>query len=219
MFALTNIIGFLATATAGAMSPIQLITLLRANDRRSVSTTVSPPTVMLVCVCQMCWLIYGAQYNVVWTVVLAIISLCAQIAVLVVCIAVRTIHPRYAVYLASALVTTAAIAILLTKPSLGLVASMLSMANYLPAAYRTWQTMRDARAHGHAATSVYSLPMGIVMVTTNVLWIIYAVLIRDFWVGFPCVVNTAVGTLLCITNVRMARSAPTTARVNYVSRS
>ena len=219
MFALTNIIGFLATATAGAMSPIQLITLLRANDRRSVSTTVSLPTVMLVCVCQMCWLVYGAQYNVVWTVVLATISLCTQVAILIVCIAVRTIHLRYVVYLASTLVVTAAVALLLTKPSLGLIASILSMVNYLPAAYRTWQTMRDARAHGHAATSVYSLPMGIAMVTTNVLWIIYAVLIRDFWVGFPCVVNTAVGALLCIANVRMARSTHTTARINYTSRS
>lgn len=206
MFTLINILGFLATVTAATMSPIQLITLLRSDDRKATSATVAIPTVMMLCVCNTFWLVYGAQYDAIWTAVLAVITIFVQLTILIVCISLGTVRLRYLAYALIAIVATAAVATLMPQALLGLTGSILSMANYMPAAYKTWRGMTEARAQGLTVESVYSLPMSLVMITTNLLWIAYAFAIRDVWVGLPCVVNTTIGAILFVANRRMSRA-------------
>lgn len=218
MFTFGDMLGLLATATTAIVSPLQLLALLRVPtpQRTVLAGSVSMGTVVLLIVCNTCWLVYGLCHGAVWSAVLAVVTLLVQTAIMVIC--VRTGHVRAYVAVAVA-VTACAVAVLAWHAPAGVsgaAGAAMSMANYLPAVYRRLRKVVATRraAPGEigavavdAPQSVYSLPVGVVMMVGNALWIAYAVAIHDLWVGLPCVVNFAVGAVFATSQMLDTRRA------------
>ena len=194
----SNILGLLATATAASISPLQLIALLRADDRRATAASVSITTVLLLCVCNTCWLVYGMLHGAFWSAALAAVTICVQMAVLLLCWRVGIVRSAVVAVVVVTLISVGYIAGYAPADVLGGGAAAMSVANYVPAVVRRLRGVRQ-RAQGE---SVYSAPMGTMMMTTNILWIAYAVTIRDIWVGLPCVVNFIAGTVFVVAGLR-----------------
>lgn len=194
----SNILGLLATATAASISPLQLIALLRADDRRSAATSVSITTVLLLCVCNTCWLVYGVLHGALWSAVLAAVTICVQMGVLLLCWRVGAVRSAVVLAVVVTPISVGYIARYAPADVLGGVAAAMSVVNYVPAAVRRLRGVRR-RVPGE---SVYSVPMGAMMMLTNVLWIAYAVTIRDVWVGLPCAVNFITGTVFVVAGLR-----------------
>lgn len=198
MITASNILGLLATATAASISPLQLIALLRADDRRATAASVSITTVLLLCVCNTCWLVYGMLHGAFWSAALAAVTICVQMAVLLLCWRVGIVRSAVVAVVVVTLISVGYIAGYAPADVLGGGAAAMSVANYVPAVVRRLRGVRQ-RAQGE---SVYSAPMGTMMMTTNILWIAYAVTIRDIWVGLPCVVNFIAGTVFVVAGLR-----------------
>jgi uncharacterized protein with PQ loop repeat len=197
----SNILGLLATMTAAAISPLQLIALLRASDRRAAAKSMSVATVLLLCICNTCWFIYGILHGALWSAVLAAITIIVEMSLLVLCWRVGRVHGSTVLGTVVVLVCVGYIACHVPAEVLGGAAAAMSMANYVPAMVHR---LRDV--HGRTQQrSVYSVPMGLTMMTTNVLWVAYAVTIQDVWVGTPCVVNFIAGVVFVVVGLRQRR--------------
>ena len=194
----SNILGLLATATAASVAPLQLIALLRAYDRRAAAASVSIATVLLLCVCNTAWLVYGMLHGALWSAALAVVTIIVQMVLLLLCWRVGVVHSTVVLAVVVTLIGVGYIARYAPADVLGAVAAAMSVANYVPAAVRRLRGVRR-RTQGE---SVYSVPMGAMMMLTNVLWITYAVTIRDVWVGLPCVVNFIAGTVFVVAGLR-----------------
>lgn len=203
MIMMSNILGLLATATAASISPLQLIALLRAHDRRAAAASVSIVTVLLLCVCNTTWLVYGVLHGAFWSAVLAAVTIIVQMVLLLLCWRWRTVRGVVVVAIVVTLLSVGYIARYAPADVLGGAAAAMSVANYVPAAVRRLRGVR----HHTQSESVYSVPMGAMMMATNVLWIAYAATIRDVWVGLPCVVNFIAGTVFVVAGLRQRNLA------------
>lgn len=203
MITASNILGLLATATAASISPLQLIALIRAHDRREAAASVSIATVLLLCVCNTCWLVYGVLHGAFWSAALAAMTICVQMAVLLLCWRVGAVRSAIVAVVAVTLISVGYIAGYAPADVLGGIAAAMSVANYVPAAVRR---LRGVRRHA-PGESVYSVPMGAMMMLTNVLWIAYAVTIRDIWVGLPCAVNFIAGVVFVVVGLHQGKAA------------
>lgn len=161
----SNILGLLATATAASISPLQLIALVYAEDRRVAAKSVSLTTVVLLCVCNTCWLVYGVLHGAVWSAVLAVVTIAVESALLAVCWRVGRISGMSVIAVYTTLFCVGYIAGYTPAGALGAVAAAMSMVNYVPAMVRR---LRNIRSHTQRQ-SVYSVPMGTMMMVTNVL--------------------------------------------------
>lgn len=198
MITASNILGLLATATAASVAPLQLIALLRAYDRRAAAASVSIATVLLLCVCNTTWSVYGVLHGAFWSAALAVVTICIETALLLACWRVGRVSGVTVLAIYVTLVCVGYIARYAPAGVLGGVAATMSVANYVPAVVRRLRGVRR-RTQGE---SVYSVPMGAMMMLTNVLWIAYAATIRDVWVGLPCVVNFIVGAVFVVAGLR-----------------
>ena len=203
MITMSNILGLLATATAASIAPLQLIALLRAYDRRAAAASVSIVTVLLLCMCNTTWLVYGVLHGAFWSAVLASVTIGVQMALLLLCWHVGAVRGVVVVAIVVTLLSVGYIAGYAPVDVLGGAAAAMSVANYIPAVVRRLRGMRQ-RAQSE---SVYSTPMGAMMMTTNVLWIAYAATIRDVWVGLPCAVNFIAGTVFVVAGLRQRNPA------------
>lgn len=203
MILVSNVLGLLAAATAASIAPLQLITLLRARDRHAAAASVSITTVLLLCVCNTTWLVYGVLYGALWSAVLAVVTICIEIALLIVCWRVGRVSGFTVLAIYVTLACVGYIARYAPAGVLGAVAAAMSMTNYVPAVVRR---LCGVRRHTQGE-SVYSTPMGAMMMTTNVLWIAYAAMIGDIWVGVPCVVNFIAGVVFVAAGLRQRNVA------------
>lgn len=204
MATLINIIGFLAAATAAAVSPLQLIALVRSDDTARSAQTVSLGTLSLICLCNTLWFVYGINHGAIWSAVLAVVAVTVQLSILAICAATKRAPLALTVGLPIAMVAAGFAATYTPAAVLGAIAATMSVANYLPATKRRLDSFRSGEYLREQ--TVYSTPMSITMTTTNVLWITYAVLIRDVWVGLPCVVNLAIGLAFTAMNLHRTRT-------------
>ena len=159
---MSNIFGLLATATAASIAPLQLIALLRARDRRAAAASVSIVTVLLLCMCNTTWLVYGVLHGALWSAVLAAVTICVQMGVLLLCWRVGVVHSAVVLAVVVTLISVGYIARYAPADVLGGIAAAMSVTNYVPAAVRRLRDMRS-RAPGE---SVYSVPMGAMMIVT-----------------------------------------------------
>mgnify|MGYP006919407984 CR=1 FL=1 len=203
MIIASNILGLLATATAASISPLQLIALLRADDRRMAAASVSIVTVLLLCVCNTTWLVYGVLHGAFWSAALAVVTICIETAMLLACWRLGRVSSVTVLAIYSTLVCAGYIASYAPTNVLGAVAAAMSMANYVPAVVRRLRGVR----HHTQSQSVYSVPMGAMMMVTNILWIAYAATIRDVWVGAPSVVNFIAGVVFVVVGLRQRSAA------------
>lgn len=210
---LVNILGLCATICAAAVSPTQLIVLLRAEKQHNAmlsptaysvnrrvhhpAQTVSLISTVLVCVCNTLWCVYGILHGAVWSAVLGIIAITVQVTVLVVCIRARVIQWWFLACLGLFLAAVAYAGYLLPAGLLGAMAASMAVLNYLPAAVKQYNAARSGVLNKH---TVYSRGMGLVMFSANLLWIAYAVALRDFWVGLPCVINVITSVVFIFTH-------------------
>ena len=91
MVTLINIIGFLAAATAAAVSPLQLIALARSDDTARSVQTVSLGTLSLICLCNTLWFVYGINHGAIWSAVLAVVAITVQLSILAICAATKSL--------------------------------------------------------------------------------------------------------------------------------
>ena len=165
--------------------------------------TVSIATVLLLCLCNTAWLVYGVLYGALWSAALAVVTIIVQMALLLLCWRVGVVHSTVVLAVVVTLISVGYIARYAPADVLGGVAAAMSVANYVPAAVRR---LRGMRRHAQGE-SVYSTPMGAMMMTTNVLWIVYAATIADIWVGLPCVVNFIAGVVFVAAGLRQRNVA------------
>lgn len=203
MILVSNVLGLLAAATAASIAPLQLITLLRARDRHAAAASVSITTVLLLCMCNTAWLVYGVLHGAFWSAALAVVTIIVQMALLLLCWHVGVVHSTVVLAVVVTLLSVGYIVGYAPVDVLGGAAAAMSVANYMPAVVRR---LRGMRQHTQGQ-SVYSTPMGAMMMTTNVLWIAYAVTISDIWVGLPCAVNFIAGTVFVVAGLRQRNPA------------
>ena len=204
MVGLEDIIGFCAVVVAAAVSPAQLLALLRADkhhnrtDPTHPAHTVSLVSCVLVCVCNTLWCAYGVFHGAVWSAVLGVLAITVQITVLVVCITARVVKWWFLVCLGVLLGAVAYAGYLMPAGVLGFIAASMAVVNYLPAVVKQYRAVRSGTLGTRTA---YSRGMGLIMLSANLLWIAYAVAIRDIWVGIPCVINAATSVVFIVTHV------------------
>ena len=204
MVGLADILGFCGTIVAAAVSPAQLVALLRADRHHNRTNpahpahTVSLVSCVLVCVCNTLWCVYGVLHGAVWSAVLGAVAIIVQITVLVVCVTARVIQWWFLSCLGVLLGAVAYAGYLMPAGMLGFIAASMAVLNYLPAAAKQYRAVLSGTLGTRTA---YSLSMGLIMLSANLLWIAYAVAIKDIWVGIPCVINAATSVVFIVTHV------------------
>ena len=203
MVGLADILGFCAVVVAAAVSPAQLLALLRADKHHSRTDpahpahTVSLVSTVLVCVCNTLWCVYGVLHGAMWSAVLGAVAITVQITVLMVCVTARVIQWWFLACLGVLLGAVVYAGYLMPAGLLGFTAASMAVLNYLPAAAKQYRAVRSGTLGTRTA---YSLGMGLIMLSANLLWIAYAVVIRDIWVGLPCVINAATSVVFIVTH-------------------
>ena len=91
-----------------------------------------------------------------------------------------------------------------TVEYVGLLASAGSLTLWWPQAVRLWRQRHDA-----IALDGISIATQVVLLATESLWALYAVLTGSYWVGVPAMVNIPLAVLA----IRLLRRARRTARV------
>lgn len=212
-----DIIGFCATVVAALVSPAQLFILLRADKHhsRADSThpahTVSLISTVLVCVCNTLWCVYGVFHGATWSAVLGAVVITVQITALVVCITARVIQWWFLAYLGVLLGAVAYAGYLMPAALLGATAAGMAVLNYVPAAIKQYKAVcrvRRSSSGGSAlnTSTAYPRGMGLIMLSANLLWIMYAVVIHDMWVGLPCAINAVTSVVFIVTHTVAVRS-------------
>lgn len=173
---MTNLIGFLATLFGSLTSPSQVVNVIKNRNNAEILDGVSVWSIFIIMANYAVWLVYGLHFDAIWTSAIAMVSIIVYVIISVV-IGIyggRKSVPIVAIVSLVALIFTSSF---LGQMQMGILGSTLASLMFIPQAMKIYQMRGTPGVYG------YSFSSSILVIASAVMWLWYAFLLKDVWVG------------------------------------
>lgn len=192
---MTNVIGFLATFLSAFTSPSQVINVIKSRNNAEVLNGVSVWSIFLIMSTSAVWFTYGLSFGAIWTSVIAMIDVVVYVTISIV---VGVYGGRRGILLValSSFFSLMVVALSLGQLHMGVVGSILSSIMFVP------QAMKIYHMRGTPGIYSFSLLSSILIIVSSVMWIWYAFLLQDVWVGAPSPLAIIAGIAMIVVRLQ-----------------
>lgn len=190
-----NITGFLATLFGSLTSPSQVVNVIKNRKNAEILDGVSAWSIFIIMANYAVWAIYGLSFDAIWTSAIAMVSI---IVYAIISIVIGVYGGRKSVPLIAivSLVAFTFISYFLSQVQMGVLGSTLASMMFAPQAMKIYQMRGTPGVYG------YSLTSSILIILSAVMWIWYAFLLKDVWVGFYSPFAIAAGIAMIVVRLQ-----------------